>query len=261
MKYSLSSRQTAEYLAKADEIRVAYRDNETIYDLIEKYPNAKINLELPLEPIDVDWKRVKEFSILAKDNFIIGVINGAQMGEAMDRQINFYHRAPLHSFQELNDLRLAGVEYVYLGAPLFFQLDKVRRYYPTLKVRAIANVALPEGSMSYNNGVCGTWIRPEDVPTYEPYIDTIEFADELSAERALFRIYAEQHKWGATINTIIKDIHHEASNRMIPPTLAEVRISCGQRCMENGHCRLCERTFDLANPDLLKSYLASQEQS
>ena len=232
-----------------------------IYDLVEKYPNKKINLVLPLEDVDINWKRIRELSILSRGNLIIGVINSAQAMEAKKLDIVFYHRAFLHSFQELNDLRQAGAEYVYLGAPLFFQLDKVQRYYPTLKVRVLANVALPEGSMSYNNGVCGTWIRPEDVATYEPYIDTIEFADELSAERALYRIYAEQHKWGSTLNSIIKDIQHDALNRMIPPTLAEVRISCGQRCMENGHCHLCQRTFDLANAELLNNYLASQEQS
>jgi hypothetical protein len=46
---------------------------------------------------------------------------------------------------------------------------------------------------------------------------------------------------------------------MIPPTLAESRLSCGQRCMENGVCHLCKRTFDLANADMWRTYLANME--
>ena len=60
---------------------------------------------------------------------------------------------------------------------------------------------------------------------------------------------------------LVKDLDHPAVNRMIPPTLAEARISCGQKCMENGICHLCERTLNLANPELLRSYLESSEQS
>ena len=262
MNYSLSSRQTSDYLAKANEIRVEYRDRDIIQDLVNKYPTARINLVLPIDTeAKINWKEIRTYASLARDNFIVGVVNGEQLLAARDNMIDFYHRAYLHSFQELQDLRMAGASFVYLGAPLFFQLDKIKRYFPTLKVRTVANVALPEGTMAFNNGVCGTWIRPEDVPTYEPYIDTIEFIDELSAERALYRIYAEQGKWGTTINSIIKDIAHEASNRMIPPTLAEVRLSCSQKCMENGRCHLCERTFNLAQPELLRDYLDSLEQN
>lgn len=190
---------------------------------------------------------------------IIGIVNGYQLQEAKNLKIPVYHRVPLHSFQELRDLELSGVSEVILGAPLFFQLDKIKRNFPNVKVRAIANVALLEGSMSYNDGICGTWIRPEDVPTYEPYVEVIEFYDELSAERALYRIYAEQKEWRGDINAIIKDIDHVAVNRMIPPTLAESRISCGQRCMENGVCHLCKRTFDLANADMWHTYLTKME--
>ena len=38
MKYSMSSRQTKEYLEKADEIRFEYRDYRSLFDYIEEYP-------------------------------------------------------------------------------------------------------------------------------------------------------------------------------------------------------------------------------
>lgn len=260
LKYSLSSRQTAEYLSKADEITVEYRDHKIIPDLAEKYPKARINLRLPYDfNTEIDWTEIRNDFILSRKNMIIGIITDEQRRNAHEIGADTYHRAPIHTFQELQDMRTAGMAEVILGAPLFFQLDKIKRYFPTLKIRAVANVALLEGSMTYNDGICGTWIRPEDVPTYEPYIEVIEFHDELSAERALYRIYAEQKEWRGDINAIIKDIDHVAVNRMIPPTLAESRLSCGQRCMENGVCHLCKRTFDLANADMWRTYLANME--
>ena len=44
MKYSLSSRQSPEYLKKANEIKVQWRDRRIIPDLLENYPTATVNL-------------------------------------------------------------------------------------------------------------------------------------------------------------------------------------------------------------------------
>ena len=262
LKYSLSSRQTAEYLEQADEIRFEYRDRKAIPDFIAKYPTARINLVLSYDSsseTEIDWNEIYVNAKLAHDRFIVGIVNGTQLAAAREKGVHFYHRAPLYTFQELRDLYFAGANEVILGAPLFFQLDKISRYYPAFSIRAVANVALPEGSMSPNDGVCGTWIRPEDVPLYEQYVDTIEFFGEQTVEQALFRIYALQHRWSGELKQIVKDLDHDATNRMIPPTLAEARISCGQKCMMNNVCHLCHRTLDLAKPEMWSNYLKETE--
>lgn len=262
MKFGLSSRQTAEYLKQADEIVVNYKDHKIIPQHIERYPQARINLALPYDQKEkIDFSAIADYYNMAKGNFILGVVNGEQLGWAREKLIPAYHRALLHTFQELRDMVAAGVEEVILGAPLFFQLDKIRRHFPNVKVRATANVALPEGTMCYNNGVAGIWIRPEDVELYSEYIDTLTFYGTITEEQALYRIYALQHKWPGNINLIIKDLDSAAVNRMIPPTLGEARINCGQKCMENGICHLCQRMLDLANPDIMRKILEDREQS
>jgi hypothetical protein len=207
----------------------------------------------------VNWEEITTYAKLSHDNFIVGVVNGAQLHEARSRQLPFYHQAHLHSFQELNDLRQAGISEAYIGSPLFFQLDRVKKNFPTIKIRAIANVAWPEGTMSYSNGVCGTWIRPEDVTQYEPYIDTIEFIADQKAEQALYRIYAVQHRWPGELNYLVRDLDHPASNRMIPPECAKARLNCSHRCVESNNCHICQRYFDLANPDRLRNYLEAMK--
>jgi len=201
--------------------------------------------------VKLSWNDIKNYKILSHDNFVLGVETSELVAVARNFNIPFYHRAPLHSFMELRDLVAAGASEVILGAPLFFQLDKVRKNFPDIKIRATANVALPEGSLSYNEGITGLWIRPEDVNLYEKYIDTLEFYGDITQEQALFRIYAKQQKWPGQLSLLVQDLDHPAINRMIPSTLAEARIKCGQRCMENNTCHLCERILNLANPEVI----------
>ena len=254
LKYSLSNRQTYEYLSKADEIRVQWRDRTTIIDLIEKYPDALINLTRHFPDCEnpIDWKQIEDFSIMCRGRFMLGLTHLDEMKEAHSRNIKFYYLAPAYTFQDLNDYKAVGVCCVYLGAPLFFMMDKVKRF--NLPVRVVTNTASSE-ALRRPDGATGTWIRPEDVELYEPYVDTIEFVGNQSQEQALYRIYAERKEWKAQLNLIVQDINRDCSNHLIPPYFAESRLNCGQKCQENGRCQLCYRVLDLANPEKLKKAL------
>jgi hypothetical protein len=255
MKYSVSSRQQPEYLQKCDEIKVMWNDRNIIFDLTEKYPGKTINLCRYLihsNEDDIDWSEIKKFKTLARDNFVFGLTYINEIIECKAHDIEFYYLEPIRSFRELQGLKLFGAKWASIDAPLFFQMDKVRAV--GLPVRVTANISIRE-AFPYVDGVPGPWIRPEDVEAYEPYVDTIEFSRvNLDQERALFRIYAEQKKWPGELGLIVQDINYLGTNRMIPPDLVEKRLNCGQKCMENGNCRLCWRILDLANPDLLRDY-------
>ena len=262
MKFSVSSRQTAEYLAKADEIKIQWRDRRIIPELCEKYPNKTLNLtRLYSDTTEyvIDWKELNTYRILSRDHLIIGFSTPDEMFEAKKEGHTVYFLSPVRSFQELSSYKRAGVCRVQLDAPLFFQMDKVKTF--GIPVYAIANVARSTSIFSHPNGISGTWIRPEDVKTYDPYIDVIEFWGNQSQEQALFRIYAEKGEWSGELGMLVKDLNYICTNRMVPPSLAEARLTCGQRCEENGRCHLCQRTFDLANPDLLRNYLDSTKES
>ena len=145
-----------------------------------------------------------------------------------------------------------GACYVRVGGSLFFSLDKVKLL--GAHVRAVPNVAFDDG-LDREDGVVGTWIRPEDLDVYAHYIDTIEFMDcDLKKEQALYRIYIEQKAWPGDLGLIVTGLNHTGVNRMIHPDLAEYRVKCRQRCQDNGACRICYRFLALANPDLLADY-------
>lgn len=255
MKYSLSSRQSAEYLFKADEIKVQYRDRDIIFSYIEKYPQATINLTRYYTDLGepIDWNEIKTFNTLAQGRFIFGLTVFDEMNMAKENNIAHYYLGPVRTFSELSDLKRAGVNRITVSAPLFFQLDKVKEF--GIPVYMTANVSQSDSLFSRPDGVTGCWIRPEDVDIYSEYIDVLEFSGNKNQEQALYRIYAEQKKWDGDLNMIVQDINHEASNRLIPPIFAERRVKCAQRCQENGKCRFCYRILDLANPTKLKDYL------
>ena len=71
MKFAISARQDIEYLEKADEINVQYRDKDYIFDLIEKYPGKKYVLDASDE-IDPDWTWIIQMAKVCPD-FILRV--------------------------------------------------------------------------------------------------------------------------------------------------------------------------------------------
>ena len=66
MKFSLHLRtSSAQYLKKADEIVVEYRDRRAIPDYAKKYPNACIALEVKPDT-QWDFDEIKDYFILAR---------------------------------------------------------------------------------------------------------------------------------------------------------------------------------------------------
>lgn len=259
MKYVVPSRQEAEYLAKADVIRVQARDHSIITDLYEKYPNAEVQLiRFPDDEV-LDWMAIRTYNILGRGKFSLGLSDMNDMNQARKENYKHFYLGAVQTFQELADLQKGGVCGVYLDAPLFFQMDKVKEF--GIPVYATANVAIQSSLFERADGVTGTWIRPEDVELYEPYIEIIDFSGNLMQQRALYRIYAEQHKWGGELGLLVHDLNYICTNRMIPSTLAESRLNCGQRCAADGVCHLCYRTLDLANANKMRTYLEATDLS
>lgn len=252
MRYCLRSRQTNEYLQKADEIKVEYRDRRSIPDLAEKYPNKTIILMHTLNDPELEWRDILNYDILTKRRFVLCLSNVEDCKKARVNNIPFYFGYPVTSWDELRMLKHLGVVYVRLGAPLFFELDKVAKL--NIPIRIVPNIAYNDG-FPREDGVCGTWVRPEDIDAYGEYTDVVEFEDcDLKKEQAMFRLYAEQKAWPGDLGFIITGLNHLGVNRMIDPEMSQKRITCGQRCKEFSACKICYRMLDMADPNLLQEY-------
>ncbi len=252
MKYCLSCRQSPAYLEKADQIKVDFRDRNIIPDLAEKYPDKDIILVQHYGEV-LEYKDLTTWKILTKDHLIVCLTQLSYVPELKENEIPWYWGYPISSYYQLHAIKDMGACYVRLDAPLFFDLPNVKKV--GVPIRIVPNVAYTDG-LDRIDGVCGTWVRPEDMNAYAEYVDAVEFEDcDQKKEQAMYRIYAEDKNWPTDLGLLITNLNHIGTNRMIRSDASQSRIDCGQRCQENNSCRLCYRMLDIANPDMVKKYV------
>lgn len=256
MKFCLSSRQSPEYLAKADEIKVAHRDYRIVPELFTKYPKADVVLEWR-STVDTSLTREKiiEFGNLSNGKLIVCVDNiSPEINDFFNKHnIRYFWGYDITDTYELESIKkFYNVCYVRIQGPLFFQQDLLAKF--GIPVRAVPNIA-HFNYLPHEDGVNGCWIRPEDLEKYEPVITAVEFEDcDRTKEQALYRIYAEEKEWSGKLSYLITNLGKDCTNRMLPPEFTEKRMNCGQKCTAFGACRLCYRYFALADPELLKKF-------
>lgn len=252
MKYCVSINLTYNYLSKADEIKLFYKDINGITKYSETYPQASFILLVNPED-EVNWEELKRINIITKGKLYISVMSMNHFEKAKENGIKAFFDQEINTFYQLEALIKCGVAYIRLGAPLFFQLDKVRKM-TDIPIRAVANVAYRD-FLKRDNGIFGTWIRPEDVEAYDDYITTIEFENcTIEKEEALFRIYSEEAKWPGQLDMIIDKLNFSCENRMISSEFSRARLTCRQRCKETGMCSICKRMMMLANAEMIENY-------
>ena len=259
MKYCLHSRLSNEYLLKANEIKVQYRDKNTVFDLIDKYPKAMIILEESLAGEGFNWAELIKYNKMAPGRFMLCLADIGTAEQAKKAEIPFYMGYPAKSFYEMEGLKNLGVSYIRIDAPIFFSMNKVKGF--NIPIRVAVNLAYSD-MLPREDGICGLWVRPEDAWMYEEYVDVFEFTQcEISKEEALYRIYAEQKEWPGELQLIVTNLDYPGLNRMILPEVTDRRLNCGQRCIQGAACRLCYRALDLADRDKVRAYVDATDQS
>lgn len=256
LKCILNSRQTKEYLNKADMISVDYRDRRQIPDLIDDYIVDIVVKIRFFENEKIDWKFLDAMNKMLKSKsrkMIVCLSNIDDYIKCKELNIAYYYGYPINNFYDLRALVNTGVCAVRLAPPLTHMLDQVKAEFD-VDILAVPNIAY-NSSIPREDGVCGGWIRPEDLlTTYANYIDMVEFEDcDNKKEQALYRIYFEDQAWPGDLGMIITNFNHMGVNRMIPPELGEKRATCGQKCQSGSPCRICYRYMDLANPSLFEN--------
>lgn len=252
MKFCLRSRQSKQYLEKADEIKVDFKDRNSILDLAIDYPDKTIILVQ--HPGDMlDYEELNTFKTLTKDHFIVCLSKLTFIKDLNYTEIPWYWGFPVTSFYQLRALKELGACYVILDAPIFFNMPLAKKI--GVPIRVIPNVAYND-DIDKIDGVCGTWIRPEDLDAYSEYVDAVEFEDcDIKKEQAMYRIYAEDKEWPTDLGLLITNLNHTGTNRMIGSEYSLRRLDCGQRCQEGNGCQICYRLLALANPKLIRDYV------
>jgi hypothetical protein len=248
MKYCVSSRQHRDTLLQADEIVVRFNDIDKIFDFIE---DEEINKKTIIYTIDynissdINWEILQMYNEKL-ENFILKLYDLSLITLVKDCGFKFYWGYPITTFYELQAIAEMGPSYLLLGMPLCFQLERVNTF-TSIPIRLLVNDANMD-SIPRENGICGFWVRPEDVPVYESYVSVFEFySTSLREEAGYLKIYAEDRNWPGNLNLLIHNFKVNVDNRGIPEDIGTIRLNCGQRCA-TGLCHICENAikFSLA---------------
>ena len=249
MKYMESCRQTLVQLSRADEIKMNYKDIDRIRDFITDTWTCTVDIIIYItkeEQETVDWAMLKSYheilsmTIAIEDTFFAPIVQ--QNG------FKWFWSYPVSTFWELRGLLDLGVSQVLVDAPIFFEMPTVYEWCKgKAEIRCIANQCYNK-YMPRKDGVCGVYIRPEDIPYYEPFVSHIEFITEtLTQERAYIRIYKDQGLWPGNLNILLPNFGIDVDNRGFDATFGKRRLTCRQRCQSTGRCRYCYIQVDLIN--------------
>ena len=243
MRYSLSARQPEELLQQADEIYLEYRDKGVLYDYIEKYSDKDICMLIPKDT-EVDWEYLLAFKDKLKLTLMFEALTEATV------VFPWFWGYPVTTYFELDSLlALEGITQIMISGPLFFDLQTVynKCQEKGVSIRLAPNLAY-DAYIPRQNGIIGSYIRPEDMELYEPYVDICFFRfDTLAEERRLFNIYKNDKIWPGNLQFLIKNLNYPIDNRGIDKEFAERRLTCRQNCCRTGLCHYCESYFRLIN--------------
>lgn len=245
MKYSVSGRQPLEVLRKADEIKLDYRDKDKIFDyLIDFEEEPKEYVVVLGNAEEIVWDELVKINELSNNKLTVA-IRILQNAEILnDLGIKWYWEYAITTYYELDTVMNFNPTYLLLGAPLYFDLPEVKKR--NVPIRLVANMCY-ENMLPHKTGATGTYVRPEDVPAYEKYVDILEFVTfgNLKKEHTLLGVYLSGH-WPGNLNLLLTNLGEHVDNRAVPEQFGEARIQCRQSCMRNSHCRLCENLIKFA---------------
>ena len=255
MRFCVNGRQPYSVLKKADEIKFNYSDRDRILDLVEKYPNKTVILDMPYD--EEDWNLWQVYNEKF-DEFYIALHDLSRASEFNQANIKWYWPFPITSYYELNMIVKLHPSYLMIGPPLTFDLDGVlNQSYDNdeinssepIPLRMVVNVAhpsfLPDNGI---NGICSQWVRPEDCQIYSTRIQCFEFANvDLKQEETLLHIYKDNKNWPGNLNFLIQRLGVDVDNRALPDELGSWRMTCKQRCQSGSSCHFCIRAFQFAD--------------
>ena len=255
MNYCLSSKVNKEYFKQISEVKLPFYEYKKILDMYEINPNLSFILRITSQDDrnKIKWDELQQYNKMTQGKVIIETNSFEIMDVCKLYGLKYFYAIPVSTLHELKALVDYGCCDARIDAPLTHMLDKVSQYPITL--RMTPNVAYYK-YIPHKDGVIGSWVRPEDVELYEPYIDVFEFEDcDRDKEQSLYNMYAVHKKWPGSLNNLITNLDYQGTSRLIPSDLAEMRLMCGQKCLAGHPCNLCYSFLDLANPEKIRTYL------
>lgn len=248
MKYCIDYTPTSQALEQVDEINIPFNKDDllVVIDFLNNHPTPqRVNIYIKdiesMKMIDKLIKIKKEnpnFNFALKFAFYDEEINIDKIKEA---KIDFYFEVYISEWEKLLEVLNLGVSDVFITEELCFDLKRVASivHQNNAKIRVFPNVS----QKSWKNlpALKTFFIRPEDLSSYEPYIDVLEMYGDRKKHEIYYKIYSKDKKWFGDLSELIIDLDYPLDSRFVIPRFGEKRINCQRKCLKGERCKICEK--------------------
>ena len=262
MKYCVSFiRKNGNFLQKVDEIIIKYQSNDIIAlkDFLNNHLEQRIIISIEDNLTFIKNKELDIFKEL-KDKYnysnfalrfnieenLLYTIND----EMRKSGIPYFYNTLATDLDTFTGLINSGASDVYIGGNLGFEIKDISRiaHQRGIKIRVYPNKC--QTNWIGTPDIKTFFIRPEDVPSYEPYVDVMEIWAENLVDKnnidVYYKIYAIDKEWYGDLKEFLIDWNSNLDNRFIIPQFAEARLNCKKRCLKGHPCHVCERIIDIS---------------
>ena len=257
------------WMDAADEIIIEYTDNseESFVKFLTEHSDKRIIIDI----LDFDTLKATGMICMFRDlkekhnltNWALRFnVSSNRIGEVEQhlaeakfsgfkddkRKNDYFYRLYLETFEQLDRFLYMSVSDIYLTNALAFDLIRVKEKleyceFPP-KIRIHPNIC--QSYWGDEISARSFFVRPEDVPVYEGYVDVMELyaqtLEQLKAVNVYFDIYKDG-TWMGDLKEYLIGCKDSIQNIHLTEIFGKRRLGCRKRCVENGACRYC---YDLA---------------
>ena len=165
-------------------------------------------------------------------------------------KIDWFFANGCSSWDMLKECIDYGVSDVYIINELGFDIKNVSAYCKKnkTKVRIYPNIAQNSALLLTIGAYTSFYVRPEDVPLYEEYVDVFEFFGAPEKEGVLYEIYSDE-EWLSDLELLILNIptprDKRTKNNFIAEVFGKSRLDCKKKCIYND-CAICANCVSAA---------------
>lgn len=229
------------YLKKVKELKIDYRaaDN-TLEDFLKAYSNSTIIInienEFNMEAADVLSNLYKNYK-----NFKVAFYyhNESALELVQHYNLPFFFLDSVTNIDTLYGLMAYKPTDMYICEDLGFNLEKISDilHSNNIRVRVYPNIC--QSSFPTTPSLQTFFIRPEDIPFYEKYVDVFELIADEERQFVIYKAYFE-NTWFGKIKELIPTFKDELDSRYLVSFFGMFRVNCGKRCLyKPGSCNIC----------------------
>lgn len=249
MNYCIPFNKESKYLDTIEELVIDFnpgRSEALLQSFIDMHPDQRVTLDIgmlgpnkELIAAVANLRDSSKFSIRTDKN------NAAALEALPKLGINWYFTNAAMTYDDIYTYKILGASEFFIGAQLGFDLPHCKAIASDLNMKVRSIYAYRVEDNPIYRSYWQYFIRPEDVPLYSKYIDTIEFYGEPHIVNILVKAYRAE-RWNGPLNEIIPINQKTYDSRYIIPQWGRRRVECNRKCMYGSSCSMCETLYDLS---------------